>query len=123
MGIKSSGVSKKAIEDNKLHISTKKYATDYVTNVDIKSEEILLDCIRQAYPEHSILSEENGNIKSESDYQWVIDPIDGTTNFIHHFPMSSISIALKYKGVTQLGMVYSPWLNMKFHAIKESGAF
>jgi len=112
-----------ALLQQQLQVQTKSHATDYVTDVDLKSEEILIGCIHDNYPDHSILTEERGLLDRQSDYLWVIDPIDGTTNFIHGFPLSSISIALQFKGVTVLGMVYSPWLAMKFYAIKEQGAY
>lgn len=114
---------REALQHQQLQVQTKAYDTDFVTDVDLKSEEILIKCIHETYPEHSILTEERGMLDRQSDYLWVIDPIDGTTNFIHGFPMSSISIALQVKGVTQAGMVYSPWLAMKFYAIKGEGAF
>ncbi|WP_442602429.1 inositol monophosphatase family protein [Paenibacillus sp. KN14-4R] len=112
-----------AIQCNHIQVTTKAHDTDFVTDVDVKSEEILIQCIHEKYPHHSILTEERGFLDRNSDYLWVIDPIDGTTNFIHGFPMSSISIALQHKGITQAGMVYCPWLNMKFHAIRSGGAY
>ncbi|MFF2093747.1 inositol monophosphatase family protein [Paenibacillus sp. NPDC058174] len=120
---KVAAYQKVANEQNQLQVRTKGYATDFVTNADVKSEEMLVECIRSAYPEHSILTEEKGSYTQDSDYLWVIDPIDGTTNFIHRFPFSSISIALQHKGVTLAGMVYSPWLNMKFYATRKGGAY
>lgn len=108
---------------HQLKITTKEHEMDFVTNVDVKSEDMLINRITEKYPDHSILTEERGLIDKQSDYMWVIDPIDGTTNFIHGFPMSSISVALQYKGITQAGIVYAPWLEMKFSAIRDRGAY
>ncbi|WP_176475472.1 MULTISPECIES: inositol monophosphatase family protein [Paenibacillus] len=109
--------------EQQLKVSTKGHEMDFVTNVDLKSEDMLVQRISEKYPDHSILTEERGLIDKQSDYLWVIDPIDGTTNFIHGFPMSSISVALQYKGITQAGIVYAPWMAMKFSAIRERGAY
>lgn len=111
------------LQHKQLHVLTKAYDTDFVTNADLKSEEILVQGIRDKYPEHSILTEEQGLLEGHSDFQWVIDPIDGTTNFIHGFPVYSISIALQLNGITKVGLVYAPLLAMKFYAIKGQGAY
>lgn len=106
-----------------LQVTAKEHELDFVTDVDVQSEEMLINHISEKYPDHSILSEERGLIDRSGDFLWVIDPLDGTTNFIHGFPMSSISVALQHKGVTQAGMVYAPWLAMKFKAIRNRGAY
>ena len=98
-----------------------------VTNVDVESEKRLIQYIKARYPEHTILGEETGSGLGEEnttgDYVWVIDPIDGTTSFIHGFPMYAISVALKYKGITEIGVVYAPLMELKFAAIRGKGAF
>lgn len=104
-------------------VRTKAADTDFVTDADLRSEEIIIGGIRAKYPHHSILTEERGLIDRNSEYRWVIDPIDGTTNFIHGFPMFSISIAIQHKGVTVAGLVYSPALGMKFTAVRHRGAY
>lgn len=104
-------------------VAEKEHELDYVTNIDVKSEEMLISRISEAYPDHSILTEERGLLDRGSDYLWVIDPIDGTTNFIHGFPMWCISVGLQYKGITQFGLVYAPSLNMRFSAERNKGAF
>ncbi len=112
-----------AMHHKDYNIRTKDSDINLVTDIDIKSEEMLIEFITNKYTDHSILSEESGTNGHNSDYMWVMDPLDGTTNFIHGFPMFSISVALKYQGITQLGMVYAPLLNMKFKAIRGQGAY
>ncbi len=105
-----------------LNTMTKSHRVDFVTAYDIKSEEILVSYIRERYPTHSILGEEGCSIDGCDDYTWVIDPIDGTTNYAHGFPFFCISIALKYRCENVLGVVYAPMLNYLFTAIKGQGA-
>lgn len=94
-----------------------------VTEVDKKSEKTITDFIRKKYPSHSILAEESGERKSSSEYLWVIDPLDGTTNFAHGLPIFSVSIGLQYKGETVAGVVYDVMRDVIFSAEKGSGAF
>ncbi|PRR77775.1 Inositol-1-monophosphatase [Clostridium liquoris] len=103
--------------------SSKSTKVDMVTEVDILSEKIIIERIRENYPDHSILSEEKGKLKSKSPYTWVVDPLDGTNNYLHGFPIFCISIALKYLEETVLGVVYVPKLNEMFYSIKGEGAF
>ena len=105
------------------HISSveSKSQHDYVTNVDKAAEQLIIETISNAYPEHSFLGEESGQ-RGQSDYQWVIDPIDGTTNFIRKVPHWAISIACKYKGRTQIGAIYDPNKEELFTAVKGRGA-
>ncbi len=93
-----------------------------VTQADIASQKIILDLIRKHFPAHDYLAEENGVKKTGSDYVWVIDPIDGTTNFAHTFPQSGISIALFYKNEPVLGGVTNPATGETFLAQKGKGA-
>jgi myo-inositol-1(or 4)-monophosphatase len=79
--------------------------------------------LREAYPQHSILAEESGLTDNKSDYQWIIDPLDGTTNFLHGFPQYCVSIALAVKGVVQHGVIFDPSRNDLFTASKGAGAF
>lgn len=106
-----------------INIYTKSDKIDLVTEVDKLSEKILIEKIRKYYPQHSILSEESGIRDNNLDYQWIIDPLDGTTNYAHGFPVYSISVALKYKEEVILGVVYVPKLNELYFAIKDEGAF
>lgn len=96
---------------------------DYVTNVDRAAEQVIIDTIKKSYPNHSILAEESGDTTgSDSDYQWVIDPIDGTTNFMRGIPHFCVSIALVVKGQIQQGVVYDPLRDELFTASRGKGA-
>ena len=96
---------------------------DFVTNVDLKAEQAIIDTIQKSYPKHSIISEECGEIKGEdSDYQWVIDPLDGTTNFIKGIPHFAVSIALKVKGKLDQAVIYDPIRGELFTASRGQGA-
>ncbi|MDD4901985.1 MAG: inositol monophosphatase [Patescibacteria group bacterium] len=95
---------------------------EILTRADLLSEEIILKEIRRNFPHHHILSEETGDNKAVSDYFWIIDPLDGTTNFFMRDPMWSISIALAYQGELILGIVYAPILGEFYLAEKGEGA-
>ncbi|WP_322785786.1 inositol monophosphatase family protein [Orenia marismortui] len=110
------------LNDN-LKVRTKSNKNDLVTEVDELSEEILMDYINQEYPDHSILSEESGVKERDSKYKWIIDPLDGTTNYAHGFSLFAISVALKHKGDTIVGVVYLPSLKKLYYALKGEGAF
>jgi myo-inositol-1(or 4)-monophosphatase len=95
-----------------------------VTEIDKRSEEIIIGIIKKHFPQHDILAEESGEKKNQiSDFKWIIDPLDGTTNFTHSFPVFCISIALEYKGEIILGVIYDPNLDELFTAEKGNGAF
>ncbi len=95
-----------------------------VTEIDKRSEEIVIDIIRKHYPQHDILAEESGSAKGRaSDYRWVIDPLDGTTNFTHGFPAFCVSIGLEVKGELLAGAIYDPNADEMFTAEKGKGAF
>ena len=100
---------------------------DFVTQVDQAAEAAIVDLLRKAYPDHAILGEESGRLPpadaSKADYLWIIDPLDGTTNFIHGFPQYCVSIAVQHRGVTAHGVVYDPGRNELFTASKGRGAF
>ncbi len=101
----------------------KKQRNDFVTEVDQASEAAVIDIIRTAYPDHAILAEESGLSDHASDYQWIIDPLDGTTNFIHGFPYYCVSIALMHKGIITQAVIYDPSHNDLFTATRGRGAF
>lgn len=106
------------------HISfEEKQANDLVTEFDKKTDAFLSAKILQQYPDHQILAEESGAHQSNSDFCWIIDPIDGTTNFAHHIPMFAISIALQFQNQTIMGVVYNPMNEELFTAEKDQGAF
>lgn len=98
-------------------VSTKQYFWDLVSEADLASEAIILEELKKRFPQDSILSEEAGLLKlSASDRQWMVDPLDGTTNFTHQFPMVAISIALVVNGIPEIGVVYNPIFNELFEA-------
>ena len=104
---------------------TSKGPNDFVTEVDQAAEQAIIDTIRQAYPGHGFLAEESGRSQGaqHSDFVWIIDPLDGTTNFIHGFPQYAISIALAHNGQVTQAVVFDPERNELFTASKGRGAF
>jgi myo-inositol-1(or 4)-monophosphatase len=102
-----------------------KRANDFVTQVDRGAEEAAIGVIRAAYPDHAILAEESGENQggTRSDYRWIIDPLDGTTNFIHGFPQFCVSIGIEHRGALAHAVVYDPGKNELFTASKGRGAF
>ncbi|HEX5553344.1 MAG TPA: inositol monophosphatase family protein [Chitinophagaceae bacterium] len=103
-------------------ITSKLTINDLVTEVDKLSEEAIFRIIREQYPDHHILSEEAGEMSSESAYKWIIDPIDGTVNYAHGVPLCCVSIAVEKGGQMLMGAVYNPFLNELFFAEKGLGA-
>jgi myo-inositol-1(or 4)-monophosphatase len=101
---------------------TAKRQNDFVTEVDRAAERAIIDILRKAYPGHAILAEESG-ADGDSEYTWIIDPLDGTTNFIHGFPQYAVSIALRHRGVLTQAVVYDPGRNELFTATRGRGAF
>lgn len=102
---------------------TKANSFDVVTDADRKSERLILDHIARLYPHHSILSEESGAHESDNAHRrWIIDPLDGTTNFSQGLPLFSVSIALEVDGIPTIGVVYAPYLDEMFTAIRGYGA-
>ena len=95
---------------------------DFVSDVDRDAEQTIIRTLLEAYPDHSILAEESG-AAGQSDYQWIIDPLDGTTNFIHGFPQYAVSIALAHRGVVTQAVVYDPGRNDLFTATRGRGAY
>ena len=100
----------------------KKGVIDLVTEADTESESVIIDTIQKAFTDHSILAEESGLSTGKADYQWIIDPLDGTTNFAHQLGLFSISIAFALKGETVFGLVLSPITRELFTAVKGKGA-
>lgn len=100
---------------------SEKQPNDYVTEVDKAAEREIINIIRKAHPNHSILGEESGEIAG-NDYCWIIDPLDGTRNFIHGFPQFAVSIALAHKNVVQHGVIYDPVRQELFTASRGKGA-
>ena len=110
-------------EIEKLQVS-KKGPTDFVTNSDLKTEKSIIDELKKAKPNYSIISEENGTeINKDKNNTWIIDPIDGTVNFLHGVPHFAISIALKLGDEIISGLIFDPIKNEMFYAEKNNGAF
>ena len=110
-------------EIEKLQVSIKG-PTDFVSNADLKAEKIIIEELKKARPYYSIISEEDGSENNkDKDHTWIIDPIDGTTNFLHGVPHFAISIALKYGNEIISGLIYDPIKDEMFYAEKDSGAF
>ena len=105
-----------------LKIQSKTF-NDFVSEVDHAAEQAIIDTIRAAYPDHGFLGEESGKSNSEAEHIWIIDPLDGTTNFLHNFPQYCVSIALQQKGVLTQAVIYDPVRNDLFTATKGRGAF
>ena len=107
------------------HLETEnKSANDFVTNADRAAEAAIVNTIQQAYPQHAILTEEAGRIgPQKSDYLWIVDPLDGTLNFMHGLPQYAISIALAYRGEIVIGVIYDVAKNELFTAEKGKGAY
>lgn len=99
-----------------------KQDNDFVSEVDHAAEQAIIETLLTAYPQHAILAEESGQT-GDSEFQWIIDPLDGTTNFLHGFPQYAISIALMVRGQLDQAVVYDPTRNELFTASKGSGAF
>jgi myo-inositol-1(or 4)-monophosphatase len=103
-------------------ISNKEGVNNLVTEADHASEKAIMSVIRSAFPDHYILSEEAGELIQDSNYKWIIDPIDGTVNFAHGIPLNCVSIGIEHKGEIILAVVYNPHLNELFFAEKGKGA-
>ncbi|MDU6411673.1 MAG: inositol-1-monophosphatase [Yersiniaceae bacterium] len=103
--------------------ASQKGTNDFVTNVDRDAEHLIIDVIRRSYPQHTIITEERGELAGEDqDVQWIIDPLDGTTNFIKRLPHFAVSIAVRIKGRTEVAVVYDPMRNELFTATRGQGA-
>jgi myo-inositol-1(or 4)-monophosphatase len=103
-------------------VSSKLTLNDLVTEVDKLSEKAIIRHIRENFPDHHILSEEAGEMRSGSEYKWIIDPIDGTVNYAHGVPICCVSIGLEKEGRMLMGAVYNPFLDELFFAEKGHGA-
>ena len=118
-------INRASLDVEHLQVKTKRHA-DFVTEVDKAAEAAIIEVLREAYPDYGILAEESGlaaGTGGGSDYQWIIDPLDGTTNFIHGVPQFSVSIALSYRGQINQALVYDTLRNEMFTASKGGGAF
>jgi myo-inositol-1(or 4)-monophosphatase len=100
-----------------------KQRADFVTQIDRAAEQAVIDLVRKSYPAHTIVAEESGRLPGSDDTCWIIDPLDGTTNFIHGFPQYCVSIAVRQAGKTAHAVVYDPAKNELFTASRGRGAF
>lgn len=111
----------KAFNDRSRIIAQSKSENDFVTNIDRQAEQIIIDTIKHSYPDHAILAEESGH-QGDGDVLWVIDPIDGTSNFMQGVPHFAISIAVKQKGKTVAAVIFDPIKDELFSAANGAGA-
>ncbi len=109
---------------DRIEIATKSNANDFVTSVDKAAEAAVINIIKKAYPDHGILGEESGNLAGTNPNEviWIIDPLDGTLNFVHGFPQFCVSIGVQVRGVMEHGVIYNPVKDELFTASKGSGA-
>lgn len=118
------GIQLAYFRGDNLSIRTKSNVYDVVTRADRESEEYIARVITECYPDHAILGEEGGcRGNAASDWRWVVDPLDGTTNYSQGLPIFSVSIALQHQGETVVGVVYAPYLGELFWASREGGAW
>ncbi len=117
-------INRAALDVESVRISQKQ-VNDFVTEVDHAAEKIIIETLLTAYPDHGILAEESGQEHGAKDaeFVWIIDPLDGTTNFIHGFPVYCVSIALAVKGKVEQAVIYDPTRNDLFTATKGRGAY
>jgi myo-inositol-1(or 4)-monophosphatase len=117
-------INRASLDVERVQISAKS-PRDFVTEVDLAAENAVISTLLEAYPGHGILAEESGRERGakDSDFVWIIDPLDGTTNFIHGFPTYAVSIALSFRGKVEQAVVYDPARNDLFYASKGRGAF
>lgn len=116
-------IQMKYFRQSNLEQSTKLNDSDIVTIADKESEAYMLDFIRRKFPDNGIISEESGREHEEKEWRWVIDPLDGTTNFASGLPVFCVSIALEHHKDAVIGVVYAPYLGELFHAVKGAGAW
>ena len=117
-------INRAALDVEALRVSQKQL-NDFVTEVDLASEQVIIETLLTAYPQHGILAEESGQTHGnpDADHVWIIDPLDGTTNFIHGYPYYAVSIALAVKGRIEQAVVYDPSRNDLFTATRGRGAY
>src|SRR5216683_1629945 len=123
---RAGAIINRAARDVDLMPVTRKRHNDFVTEVDKAAERAIIEVLQRAYPDHAILAEESGaraGRAGESEHTWIVDPLDGTTNFIHGFPQYAVSIALRHKGVLTQAVIFDPTKNELFTATRGRGAY
>ena len=119
---RAGNVINRATRNLDIVVVKEKAANDYVSDVDHEAEHAIIRTLLEAYPDHSILAEESG-AAGKSEYQWIIDPLDGTINFLHGFPQYAVSIALSHRSVVTQAVIYDPAHNDLFTATRGRGAY
>jgi myo-inositol-1(or 4)-monophosphatase len=115
-------INRASLNLERLQVDRKQH-NDFVTEVDKAAESAIIETLSEAYPTHGFLAEETGEHNIDAENVWIIDPLDGTTNFIHGFPQYAVSIALAVNGVTQQAVVYDPTRDELFTATRGAGAY
>jgi len=115
-------ITRASFDVDKLTVRSKQQ-NDFVSEVDHAAEDAIISVLREAYPDHGFLGEESGYTDRDAEYLWIIDPLDGTTNFLHGVPQYCVSIGLMHKGQLTQGVVYDPNRNELFTATKGVGAY
>src|SRR2546423_1548631 len=115
-------INRAALDSGGLRVTSKR-AKDFVTQVDHAAEEAIIDIVRKSDPEHGFVAEESGIANADAEHVWIIDPLDGTTNFIHGFPQYCVSIGIRSRGALAHAVIYDPARNELFTASKGRGAF
>ena len=119
---RAGGIINRATRNLDVITVKEKAANDFVSEVDHEAEQAIIRTLLEAYPDHSILAEESG-ASGKSDYEWIIDPLDGTTNFLHGLPQFAVSIALRHRAIITQAVIYDPTRNDLYTATKGRGAF
>ena len=119
---KQAGTVLKKFWGNLLTIKEKNFPGDLVTEADQEAEQVIIHTLSKHFPNHQILAEESGLSQRESEFIWVIDPLDGTTNYAHGYPMAAVSIGLLYQQEPILGVIYNPFTDELYQAAKGLGA-
>lgn len=122
-GIKSAREAGRIIVSNKAGLIKEKSKSDYVTEIDIRCQDKIKEVIKAAFPDHNFLAEEDGKEFVSEKSLWIIDPLDGTTNFIHDLKHSAVSIAYYNENEVKVGIIYQPYTDELFHAVKGKGAY
>ena len=112
----------RSFDDRDFQVSNKEGINNLVTEVDHASEKVIIETIKASFPGHDIISEEVGELLQDSEYRWIIDPIDGTVNFAHRIPICCISIGLEKAGEMIMGAVFNPFMNELYIAERGEGA-
>jgi myo-inositol-1(or 4)-monophosphatase len=120
---KAAGLLVKEYAEKGFSINQKDGLNNPVTEADLASEKLIISIIREAFPDHYILTEEAGNLPTDSNYKWIIDPIDGTVNFAHLIPLCCVSIGVEKDGEVIMGAIYNPFIDEFYFAEKGKGAF